>query len=138
MISTDKEYQKRPFSLSERLKSFRDAFHGIATLLTYEHNARIHLFILVVVIIAGFLLSISVTDWMAILCVSGLVFMSECFNTAVEYISDLITDEPNENIRRAKDVAAAGVLISATIAVITGLIIFLPEIIGIVAKWSHY
>lgn len=134
MNSTDKDYQKRAFSLSERLNSFRDAFNGIGTLLTYEHNARIHLFILVAVIIAGFLLKISVTDWMAIICVSGLVFMSECFNTAVEYISDLITDKPNENIRRAKDVAAAGVLISATIAVITGLIIFLPEIIGIAAK----
>ena len=128
------EYQKKKFSLTERLKSFRDAFHGIGTLLRYEHNARIHLFILVIVIIAGILFRISGTDWLAIFFVSGLVFMSECFNTAVEYLSDLITDEENENIRKAKDVAAAGVLISATISVVTGLIIFVPEIIRLIRR----
>ena len=134
MSRRDKEFQKKDFSLRKRLKSFRDAFHGIGTLLRYEHNARIHLVILVIVIIAGMLFRISGTDWMAILFVSGLVFVSECFNTAVEYISDLITDEHNENIRKAKDVAAAGVLISAIISVVTGLIIFLPEIIRLIRR----
>jgi diacylglycerol kinase (ATP) len=103
-------------------------------LLGYEHNARIHLFILVIVVIAGIIFRISGTDWLAIIIVSGLVFASECFNTAVEYLSDLITDEENELIRKAKDVAAAGVLISATAAVTAGLIIFIPEIIRVTGK----
>lgn len=124
-----KEFQKKDFSLTSRLKSFSPAFHGIITLLRYEHNARIHLVILIIVIVAGILLRISATDWLAILFVSGLVFASECFNTAVEYLSDLITDEQNENIRRAKDVAAAGVLIASAVSVITGFIIFIPEIL---------
>jgi diacylglycerol kinase len=129
MSRTDKEYPKKNFNLNARLKSFSDAFRGTGTLLRYEHNSRIHLFILVIVIIAGIFLQISGADWMAILFVSGLVFVTECFNTAIEYLSDLITDMHNENIRKAKDVAAAGVLISAIISVITGLIIFIPEII---------
>lgn len=129
MSRTDDDYKKKNFSLAERLKSFRAAIQGIGTLLRYEHNARIHLFILVIVIIAGMLFQISGTEWLAILFVSGLVFASECFNTAVEYLSDLITDKQNENIRRAKDVAAAGVLISAAISTITGLVIFIPGII---------
>ena len=129
MRRMEKEFQKKDFRLTSRLKSFRPAFHGIGTLLRYEHNARIHLFILIIVIVAGILLRISATDWLAILFVSGLVFASECFNTAVEYLSDLITDEQNENIRRAKDVAAAGVLIAAAVSVITGFIIFIPEIL---------
>lgn len=123
-----KRNQKKKFSLKERIKSFSDAFHGMGTLLISEHNARIHLLILVIVIGAGFIFRISGSDWMAILFVAGLVFVSECFNTAVEYLSDLITEETNDNIRKAKDVAAAGVLISALISVITGLIIFIPEI----------
>jgi diacylglycerol kinase len=127
MSKTDKEYKKINFSLIERLKSFRNALNGTRVLLRYEHNARIHLFILVIVAIAGILFRIKVTEWLAILFVSGLVFVSECFNTAVEYLSDLIMNEPDENIRRAKDVAAAGVLISATISAVTGLIIFIPE-----------
>ena len=129
MSRADSDLKKRNFSLVDRLKSFRAAFHGTGTLLKYEHNARIHLVILVIVIIAGILFRISGSEWLAILFVTGLVFASECFNTAVEYLADLITDEQNDNIRKAKDVAAAGVLISAVIAVITGLIIFIPEII---------
>jgi diacylglycerol kinase len=132
MGRTVREDGKRNFSFVERLRSFRAAFHGIATLLRYEHNARIHLFVLLIVIVAGILFHISMTEWLAILFVSGLVFASECFNTAVEYLSDLITDRQNENIRRAKDVAAAGVLISAGISVATGLIIFVPEIIKLI------
>jgi diacylglycerol kinase (ATP) len=128
MSRTDGDYKKKNLSLIERLKSFRAAFNGIGTLLKYEHNARIHLFILAMVIIAGIFFGISATEWLAILFVTGLVFAGECFNTAVEYLADLITDEQNENIRRAKDVAAAGVLISALISVLTGLIIFIPEI----------
>ena len=134
MKRIEKKVQKKDFSLTSRLKSFRAAFHGIGTLLRYEHNARIYLVILIIAIIAGILLRISGTDWLAILFVSGLVFASECFNTAVEYLSDLITDEQNENIRRAKDVAAAGVLISSAVSVITGFIIFMPEILNLIKR----
>jgi diacylglycerol kinase len=132
----EKNDPKRKFSLRARLRSFGYAFRGIATLIAYEHNARIHLFILVFAIILGILLRIGVSGWMAILFVTGLVFVSECFNTAVEYLSDNITGERNEKIKRAKDVAAAGVLISALISVITGLIIFLPGIINLVKNGS--
>jgi len=120
--------RNKSFSLSARLKSFKHAFNGLITLLKFEHNARIHLSILVIVIITGIFLRISATDWIAVLLVSGLVFISECFNSAVEYVSDVATEEQNENIKKAKDVAAAGVLISAIISVIIGLIVFLPEI----------
>ena len=119
---------KKDFSLHARVRSFKNALRGLATLLRDEHNARIHLFILVIVIISGIFLRISETDWIVILFAAGLVFISECFNTAVENISDLVTLEQNENIKRAKDVSAAGVLISAIISVIVGLIVFLPEI----------
>jgi diacylglycerol kinase len=111
MDRLNKKNPKKGFSLHARMQSLKNAFRGLATLLMYEHNARIHLFILVIVIITGIFLQISETDWMAILFASGLVFVSECFNTAVEYISDLITLEQNEYIKKAKYVAAAGVLI---------------------------
>jgi diacylglycerol kinase (ATP) len=134
MSKSDRKDRKKNFSVNARLKSFRDAINGIGTLLMYEHNARIHLAVLMIVIIAGILLRISRADWLAIMFVSGLVIISECFNTAVEFLSDLITDEQNDNIRKAKDTAAAGVLISAAISVITGLIIFIPELLRLIIK----
>jgi diacylglycerol kinase (ATP) len=134
MDKSDEKFHSRRFSLAERLKSFRYAFRGLVELLRHEHNARIHLFILIVVITAGILLNIGASEWMAILFASGLVFVSECFNSAIEYLSDQITVEENDNIRRAKDVAAAGVLISAVISVATGIIIFLPEIFSLIRR----
>ena len=132
MSRTDKHDKHRRFSMAGRLKSFGDALRGIASLLRYEHNARIHLAILLTVIVAGILLGISLNDWMAILLASGLVFISECFNTAIENLADLITESHNEYIRRAKDVAAAGVMLSAIISVAVGLIIFVPAVLKLV------
>jgi diacylglycerol kinase len=132
MGRSDKYNNHRSFSISERIKSLGYAFRGLASILRYEHNARIHTVILFIVIAAGILLGISLSDWMAILFVSGLVFISECFNTAIENLADLITDRQNEYIRRAKDVAAAAVLLSAIISVAAGLIIFIPAVLKLV------
>lgn len=127
MKTGEQDDKIKKFNINERLKSFRNAFSGIAGLLRYEHNARIHLFILIVVLLAGIFSGISSSDWIAIVFASGLVFISECFNTAIEYLSDVVSPEYNEKIKGAKDVAAAAVLISAIIAVIIGIIVFLPH-----------
>ena len=128
-MSRPEKSDNEEFSLRERLKSFKAAFKGLAILFRNEHNARIHLAILLLVIAAGIILGITATEWLAILFVTGLVFAAECFNTAIEYLSDLITREENGHIAKAKDVAAAGVLMSAIVAIATGLIIFIPGIL---------
>jgi diacylglycerol kinase len=120
--------QINKFNIGVRLKSFKNAFSGLSCLVKYEHNARIHIFILIIALLAGIFLRISFSDWIAIILATGLVFTSECFNTAVEYLSDAVSEDYNEKIKKAKDVASAGVMISAIISVIIGLIVFLPEI----------
>jgi diacylglycerol kinase len=128
MKPVDQDSGIKKFKIIERLKSFRNAFSGIATLVKHEHNARIHLVILIVVVFLGISLKISAFDWIAVVFASGLVFISESFNTALECLSDAVSSEYNEKIRRAKDLAAGGVLISAIVSVIIGLIVFLPGI----------
>jgi diacylglycerol kinase len=132
MEKNDKRDVRKPFRVGDRLRSFSAAFKGIAMVIRYEDNARIHLAVLTAVIIAGFFFRITVHEWIAIVIVSGLVLMSECFNTAIENLSDMITTEKNENIRKAKDAAAAGVLISAAAALITGIIIFFPAVMRLI------
>jgi len=82
-------------------------------------------------IIAGILLKISSTEWLFIVLCSMLVLMLELINTAVEYLCDTITTDFHPVIKIVKDISAAAVLISAAGSVITGLIIFLPKIIGL-------
>ncbi len=112
-----------------RKNSFRNAFNGLGAIILGQVNFRIHLAILAVVFIAGLILNISITDWTAIIIVAGLVLAAECFNTALEYLGDAFTKEDNPFIGKAKDVAAAGVLLSSVTAAAVGLIVFVPALL---------
>lgn len=119
------------FSFKKRLLSFRFAFNGIFNLIKNEHNARIHVVALVLVILLGIILEISSSEWIAITIVSGLVVITELLNTAIERLADFVEPNWNEKIGITKDYCAGAVLISAIIAVIVGVIIFLPPILEI-------
>lgn len=89
-----------------------------------EPHARIHLVATLVVIILGFYLNVERLDWIVLLLCIGAVWTAEALNTAIERLADRITTEKDETIRQAKDVAAAAVLVIATISAIVGIIIF--------------
>lgn len=119
------------FTLKKRLKSFKFAFNGIILLITHEHNAWIHCFAAVCVIIAGFAFDISTTEWIAVTFAIGTVLAAEAVNSSIEAIADLVSPGYNEAIKRTKDLAAGAVLILAISAAIVGLIIFIPKIMEI-------
>jgi len=119
----------KSFSARSRSESFRFAFSGLASLLKHEYNARIHLMAAAVAVIAGIILKIDLTEWCFIVIVIGLVFLTELFNTSLEALSDAVDPEWNEKIKKAKDYSAGAVLISATLSVIIGIIVFLPKIL---------
>ena len=64
--------------------------------------------------------------------VIGLVFLVELLNSSIETLADLINPEWNEPIKRAKDYGAAAVLISAIIAMIAGVLIFIPKLLALI------
>lgn len=119
------------FSLKKRLKSFLFAFNGIKLLIKGEHNAWIHCIATICVVTAGFALGLSNMEWIAVTIVIGAVFMGEAFNSAIEAISDRVSPEYDEAIKRTKDIAAGAVLLMAIAAAIVGTIIFLPKILAI-------
>ena len=122
---------RNKFSIKSRLVSFKFAFRGLVLLIKNEHNARIHLFAAFVAITAGIILNITTFDWVLIIIVIGLVFLTELINSSLETLADFVKPEYNEAIRNAKDYAAAAVLISAIISLITGSLIFIPRILGL-------
>jgi diacylglycerol kinase len=128
------EISERKFSSKARLKSFGYAFNGLLILLREEHNAVIQFIILTIVIIAGILLDISGNDWLVIIIAGMLVIASECFNTAIERLSDCVTHENDDRIKKVKDLSAAAVLISAIGSTVAGMIIFIPEIIELLGS----
>ncbi len=114
--------------LRKRIESFGYAFKGIATLFTSQPNARIHAAVLSLVVLAGFYFQIERSEWLTIVLISALVLSAEAMNTAVEFVVDLVSPHYHPLAGKAKDVAAAAVLLAAFGAVIIGLIIFLPKI----------
>ena len=116
--------------LKARLDSFRYAFKGIADLIRHTPNARIHLFVTLCVLIAGFFFGITRIEWcMIILCIA-LVFAAEAANTAIEYLTDLVSPEYHPLAGKTKDVAAAAVLLAAIGAAIVGMLIFVPYLMS--------
>lgn len=115
--------------LNRFLKSVGFALQGIRQLLKTEQNARIHLFVTIAVITAGFLFCLTALEWCVVILCIGLVWAAEAFNTAIETITNHLFKEQHETARIIKDVSAGAVLICALVAAACGLIIFLPKVL---------
>jgi len=59
----------------------------------------------------------------------GLVLISEVLNTALEAAVDVSTQEFHTLAKVAKDVAAGGVLLASILAVVVGVLVFLPHLL---------
>ena len=119
-------------SLQRRIDSFRYALRGVVDLVRSQVNAQIHLAISAGVLLAGFWLGLSSLEWVAIVLCMALVLALEAVNTALEYLTDLVSPGQHPLAGKAKDVAAAAVLLAAIGAAVVGLIIFLPKLYALV------
>ncbi len=119
----------KTFSIADRLKSFVYAFKGIKYSVLTQHNFQIHIALAIIAVLLGFLLKITVLEWVSIIIVIGMVLAAEIFNTSIEELVNLVSPEKNKKAGVIKDLTAGAVLILAIAAFITGTIIFLPKII---------
>jgi diacylglycerol kinase len=112
------------------IKSFGYASEGVKSSFKSETNMKIHISIMFLVIIMGFLLNIKVSEWLVCVILFGIVISAELFNTAIETVVDMISPEYSKQAKLAKDISAGAVLVLAISSVIIGLIIFIPKIIS--------
>jgi diacylglycerol kinase len=101
--------------------SFGYALAGLAAAWRTQRNLRIHAVLAVGVVAAGVLLRLAPLAWAIIALAIGLVVAAELFNTALEAVVDLASPQDHPLAKRAKDVAAAGVLIAALAAAAAGV-----------------
>jgi diacylglycerol kinase len=111
-----------------RIRSFRFAFNGIRIMLRSQQNAWIHAFATVIVIIFGIHFNLAVSEWCWIILAAISVWTAEALNTAFEFLTDVASPEFHPLAAQAKDVAAGAVLITASGAVLIGLLIFSPHL----------
>jgi diacylglycerol kinase (ATP) len=120
------------FSMEERIASFGHALRGIAELLATQHNAWIHAAATFGVCTLAAALGVSAGEWLALVLAIASVWSAEAMNSAFESLCDVASPDRDPRVRRAKDVAAGAVLLSATGAATVGLIVFAPRLLHLV------
>ncbi len=120
---------KRTFQFTGRIRSFKFALIGLWTMLKSQHNAWIHLCATVGVVTAGLLLGLSAAEWSPLILAMMAVWTAEALNTAFEFLADAASPDFHPLVKRAKDVAAGAVLISAVGSVVIGILVLGPHIV---------
>ncbi len=112
-------------------RSFGFAGKGIRHLFISEPNARIHLALTALAGALALLLGFSAIEWAILSLTIGLVLAAEAFNTAIEALTDLLHPEPHPQVAIVKDVAAGAVALSALMAVIVALFLYIPKLLAL-------
>lgn len=107
-------------------RSFTDAFHGLAFILKTEINFKIELAVAFTVIVLMIFFKITDIKALILILVIMAVLLAEIMNTAIERMMDVIHPGRSKNVKNIKDSMAASVLLASIIAVVIGLIVFIP------------
>ena len=101
------------------------ALNGLRTAAQRESSFRTHLLAVVAVVVALCLIRPAPAWWAIGLLTVGLVLVAELLNSALETLADRLHPEQHPEIRMAKDMAAAAVLVATVTALIVAAIFIL-------------
>ena len=107
------------------IRSFEDAFRGLAFVWKEERNFRIQIYIALLVIVGGIWLRFDYIEMALLVFAILLVLIAEVINTAFEDTMNKI--EPNQDplVGKVKDIAAGIAVLSALGSLVIGAIIFI-------------
>jgi len=117
------------FSISGRIRSIGYALTGIRTMLNSQHNAWIHAAATISVVVAGFMFRVSAGEWCWLVLAVMAVWTAEALNTAFEFLADAASPDYHPLVKKAKDVAAGAVLLSAIGSALIGLLVLGPHLL---------
>src|SRR5918997_6529702 len=93
-----------------------------------QRNMRFHVIAAVMVLVASLFVGVSKLELAVLVLTILLVFVTELFNTAMEFVVDLATREFHPLAKLAKDVSAGAVLVSSVGAVLVGYLILADDL----------
>jgi diacylglycerol kinase len=120
--------KKKSLSPAEILKSFGHAWDGLRDIIKTEHTAWIHSVMTILVIFMCWWLRVNFLEFSLIVLAVVSVWVAESFNTVFEILTDHVSPDYSETAKRAKDIAAAAVLITCIGSSILGLFILGPPL----------
>lgn len=108
-------------------ESFNYAIEGFLYTLKTQKNMRLHFLAAIIVLLLGFYYNFTKIELILLLLTISFVLIAEMFNTGVELIIDLITDEFHPLARIIKDITAGAVLVASINAVFVAYLLFLTD-----------
>jgi diacylglycerol kinase len=112
--------------------SFKHAWDGLVWALKTQPNYRIHLFLSLLAILGSVVLKITYEELLMVIFLITVGLVIETLNTGLEQTTDAIDRKIREDIKIAKDVAAAAMLIYAAGSFIIACLIFVPRILALI------
>lgn len=106
--------------LRKWIQSANNAIEGILLASKTERHMRYHLYAAIFILLLGFVLGISWSDFALLIILAIVVLSVEMLNTTIEVITDVLFKEYDIKAKEIKDIAAGAVLITALGAVIIG------------------
>jgi undecaprenol kinase len=110
------------------LAAFGYALDGLRAAWRTQRNVRIQAVLALAVVVAGVVLRFTLLAWAVVALAIGLVLTAELINTAIEALVDLVSPQQHPLAKRAKDVAAAGVLAASLAALAAGLCVLIATL----------
>ena len=104
--------------------SLGDAIQGLLYAFRKERNMRVHFIAAALAIAASLCLKIEKIELLFVLAAIFIVFIAELFNTALERVVDLSTEEYHPLARIVKIVGAGAVLAAVVFALLVAAVVF--------------
>ena len=114
------------FSVKRLFRSFRYAFKGFLIVLKEEQSFQIQLIAGAVVVSLIFYFNVRGWESMVLILLVVAVLVMELINSIFERIIDVLKPRLHPYVEEIKDIMAATVLLSSLVALVIGLMIFLP------------
>lgn len=109
--------------------SLRHAVNGLSYAIKNEKNFQNEVAVACLILAAMMYYRVSPSEMIVLFLVIMGVLVMELLNTVMERIADILKPKIHPYVRVIKDLMAASVLVSSLLAVIIGLIIFIPYVI---------
>src|SRR5215207_871687 len=103
-----------------------NAFYGALIPYKTEVSIRIQTAFVVIGILLGIYFNISRVDWIFVVLAATILLVTECLNTALENLVDLVSPEYHVLAGKVKDISAGAVFLAGIAALTISVIVFLP------------
>jgi len=115
------------------MKKFGCAFKGVGIAFVTDNSFKTHLAASILATVLGLFLGLSSLEWALLVFAIGLVFVAELFNTAIEHLVRMFTQDYHELAERLLDISAGAVLVATFASISIGLIIFGSKLLALLS-----